>query len=48
MDASGFADRHLPTKEEIRSSIAALARVCFDETGTPAISANIRRRASRS
>jgi hypothetical protein len=48
MDASGFADRHLPSKEEIRSGIAALAWLYFEETGTPAQSANIRRRASRS
>jgi hypothetical protein len=47
MDASGFAYGYLPSKEEIRSGIAALARVYFEETGTPAQSANIRRRASR-
>jgi hypothetical protein len=48
MDASGFAYGHLSSEEKIRSSIAALARVCFDETGTPPQSANVRRRASRS
>ena len=37
----------LPSKEEIRSGVAALARVCYEETGTPAQSANIRRTAPR-
>jgi len=36
----------LPSKNEIRDGIAALARVCFEETGIPAQSANIRRAAS--
>jgi 2-aminoadipate transaminase len=33
----------LPSREEIRAGIAALARVCFEETGIPAQSANVRR-----
>jgi 2-aminoadipate transaminase len=36
----------LPSKETIRSGISALARVCFEETGIPAQSGNIRRAAS--
>jgi len=35
----------LPSKDDIRSGVAALARVCFEETGMPAQSANIRRAA---
>jgi len=37
----------LPSKEEIRAGVAAFARVCFEATGIPAQSANIRRAASR-
>jgi 2-aminoadipate transaminase len=33
----------LPSKEEIRSGVAALARICHQETGLPEQSANIRR-----
>ena len=33
----------LPSKQDIRDGIAALARVCFEETGIPAQSANVRR-----
>ena len=33
----------LPSKDEIRSGVAAFARVCFEETGIPEQSANIRR-----
>jgi len=33
----------LPSKEEIRSGVAAFARVCFEQTGIPAQSGNIRR-----
>ncbi len=36
----------LPSKNEIREGVAALARVCFEQTGIPAHSANIRRAAS--
>src|SRR5580704_1532656 len=36
----------LPSKQDIRDGIAALARVCFEETGIPAQSANIRRAAA--
>ncbi len=32
----------LPSKEEIREGVAAFARVCFEETGIPAQSGNIR------
>jgi 2-aminoadipate transaminase len=32
----------LPSKQEIREGVAALARVCFEQTGIPAQSANIR------
>jgi 2-aminoadipate transaminase len=32
----------LPSKDEIRDGIAALARVCYEETGVPERSANIR------
>jgi 2-aminoadipate transaminase len=32
----------LPTKEQIREGVAAFARVCYEETGIPAQSANIR------
>jgi 2-aminoadipate transaminase len=35
----------LPSKENIRDGVAALARVCFEQTGIPAQSANIRRAA---
>jgi 2-aminoadipate transaminase len=38
----------LPSKEDIRAGVAALARVCFEETGIPAQSANVRRAASPS
>jgi 2-aminoadipate transaminase len=33
----------LPSKADIRSGVAALARVCYEETGLPERSANIRR-----
>ena len=33
----------LPSVQEIRDGVAAFARVCFEETGIPAISANVRR-----
>ena len=33
----------LPSKDEIRDGVAAFARVCFEETGIPELSANIRR-----
>jgi 2-aminoadipate transaminase len=33
----------LPSKNEIRDGIAALARVCYETTGIPAQSANVRR-----
>ena len=33
----------LPSKEEIRQGVAQFARVCFEETGIPAQSGNIRR-----
>jgi 2-aminoadipate transaminase len=36
----------LPSKDVIRNGVAALARVCFEETGIPALSANVRRAAS--
>jgi len=36
----------LPSKNEIREGVAALARVCFEQTGIPAHSANVRRAAS--
>lgn len=37
----------LPSKEEIRSGVAALARICYQETGLPEQSANIRRAATQ-
>jgi 2-aminoadipate transaminase len=33
----------LPSKDDIRAGVAAFARVCFEETGLPEQSANIRR-----
>jgi 2-aminoadipate transaminase len=36
----------LPSKNEIREGVAALARVCFEQTGIPAQSANVRRAAA--
>jgi 2-aminoadipate transaminase len=33
----------LPSKDEIRDGVAAFARVCYEETGIPELSANIRR-----
>jgi 2-aminoadipate transaminase len=36
----------LPSKDMIREGVAAFARVCFEETGIPEGSANIRRAAS--
>jgi 2-aminoadipate transaminase len=33
----------LPSHDEIRAGVAALARVCFEQTGIPAQSANVRR-----
>jgi len=33
----------LPSKDTIREGVAAFARVCFEETGIPERSANIRR-----
>ena len=38
----GSASR-LPSKEVIRDGVAALARVCYEQTGIPEQSANIRR-----
>ncbi|HJU16976.1 MAG TPA: PLP-dependent aminotransferase family protein [Stellaceae bacterium] len=35
-----------PSKEEIRDGVAALAQVCYEETGIPVRSANIRRAAA--
>ena len=37
----------LPSKNDIRAGVAAFARVCFEETGIPEQSANIRRAAPR-
>jgi 2-aminoadipate transaminase len=37
----------LPSKEMIREGVAEFARVCFEETGVPERSANIRRTAAR-
>jgi 2-aminoadipate transaminase len=37
----------LPSKDDIRAGVAAFARVCFEETGLPEQSANIRRAAPR-
>ena len=36
----------LTTKEEIREGVAALAQVCYEQTGIPVRSANVQRRAS--
>jgi hypothetical protein len=36
----------LPSKDDIRAGVAAFARVCFEETGIPERSANIRRAAT--
>jgi 2-aminoadipate transaminase len=36
----------LPSKDDIRAGVAAFARVCFEETGIPEQSANIRRTAA--
>jgi len=36
----------LPSKDEIRAGVAEFARVCFEETGIPERSANIRRASS--
>lgn len=33
----------LPSKEQIREGVATLARVCYEQTGIPAQSANVRR-----
>ena len=33
----------LPSKETIREGVATLARVCYEVTGIPELSANIRR-----
>ncbi|HEX3348429.1 MAG TPA: PLP-dependent aminotransferase family protein [Acetobacteraceae bacterium] len=33
----------LPSKQQIREGVAAFARVCFEQTGIPAVSANVRR-----
>jgi 2-aminoadipate transaminase len=37
----------LPSKDDIRAGVAAFARVCFEETGIPERSANIRRTAAQ-
>ena len=37
----------LPTKDNIRAGVAAFARVCFEETGIPEQSANIRHAAAK-
>ena len=36
----------MPTKEVIREGVAALAQVCYEQTGIPVRSANVQRRAS--
>ncbi|MEJ0069543.1 MAG: hypothetical protein WDO24_13325 [Pseudomonadota bacterium] len=36
----------LPSHDQIRAGVAALARVCFEQTGIPAQSANVRNRRS--
>jgi 2-aminoadipate transaminase len=36
----------LPSKSDIRAGVAALARVCYEQTGIPAQSANVRRAAA--
>jgi len=33
----------LPSHDEIRAGVAAFAKVCFEQTGIPAQSANVRR-----
>jgi 2-aminoadipate transaminase len=33
----------LPSHDQIRAGVAALARVCFEQTGIPVQSANVRR-----
>jgi 2-aminoadipate transaminase len=38
----------LPSKDQIREGVAAFARVCFEETGIPEQSANIRRASAAS
>ena len=38
----------LPSKDNIRAGIAALARVCFEQTGIPEQSGNVRRASSGS
>jgi 2-aminoadipate transaminase len=35
----------LPSKDQIRDGVAALARVCFEQTGIPELGANVRRAA---
>ena len=35
----------LPSKEQIREGVAAFARVCWEQTGIPAQSANVRHQA---
>jgi 2-aminoadipate transaminase len=35
----------LPSHDEIRAGVAAFARVCFEQTGIPAQSGNVRHRA---
>ena len=37
----------LPSKEEIREGVAAFARVCYEETGIPEQSGNIRHAAAK-
>lgn len=37
----------LPSKEEIREGVAAFARVCFEQTGIPAQSGNVRHAAAQ-
>jgi len=36
----------LTTKEEIRDGVAALAQVCYEQTGIPVRSANVQRRSA--
>jgi hypothetical protein len=36
----------MPSKEIIRDGVAALAQVCYEQTGIPVRSANVQRRAS--
>jgi 2-aminoadipate transaminase len=37
----------LPSKEQIREGVAALAQVCYEQTGIPVRSANVERAGAR-